>query len=124
MPARTAALLAALLLPAAASAGDWRLWPRYPAAHPECRMERAGCPNTVAPWARHTYDGTYKGYHVGGSQACGGERRCFTEGTWGVDYAPWYSRVALRWRHGHDATGYYGQYEPDGKVCPVPELAD
>ena len=109
--------LAALLLflAADASAGAGSFWAPYPARDP-CDMARAGYANRVAPWAHPTYDSTYRGYYVGGGALAHGEPRRRGEGTWGVDYDPWFTRVRLRWHHGRRLQGGEGQYEPDGKV--------
>ena len=84
---------------------------------------RAGCPLLLSKHAAHTYGDRYQGYYVGGGVPTGrsrshGERRHCDEGTWGVDYAPWYSRVAMKWSHGHLFQGGTGQYEPDHKNRP------
>ena len=91
------------------------------------RLRRAGCPNCIAPWAHFTYDSKYCGYFVGGGapfyrERAGklhGERRYWYEGTWGVDYNPWYSRVRLQWYHGSRRQDGEGQYEPDGHNNPL-----
>ena len=97
-------------------------------------MARAGNPLCVAPWAlgvppwaRCFPDSNYKGYYVGGGAALyrhdatafRGEGRYAHEGTFGVDYAPWYSRVQTRWFHGRKHQGGEGQYEPDGRNNPL-----
>jgi hypothetical protein len=92
-------------------------WPGSSAA----RLRRAGCPNSIAPWARFTYGRRYCGYFVGGGAALYGKRpsllrgepRFSHEGTWGVDYNPWYSRVRLQWFHGRRRQDGEGTYEPD-----------
>ncbi len=90
----------------------------------QCRHARAGWPQCVAPWARTTYGPKYGGYYVGGGLSplkllsCG-DRRCPDEGTWGVDYAPWYTRVALLWSHGRLYQGGTGQYEPEHRNWPL-----
>ena len=84
---------------------------------------RAGCPLLLFKRAAFTYDDKYKGYYVGGGvpnglRKCRGELRYCDEGTWGVDYVPWYSRVASSWSHGRLYQGGTGQYEPDHKNRP------
>ena len=89
------------------------------------RHARAGCPLAIAPWARATECGPYRGYYVGGSQwfrpwregACD-SGRCMDEGTWGRDFDPWYSRVELEWQSGRLYQGGLGQYEPDRRNWP------
>lgn len=89
-------------------------------------MERAGNSLCISPLARCFPDPKYKGYCVGGgaawygtqARAFRGEGRCANEGTFGVDYAPWYSRVQTRWFHGRKQQGGEGQYEPDGYNNP------
>lgn len=91
----------------------------------EDRHARSGCGLTVASWARWTYDHKYKSYYVGGSQAplhhtprvCQ-HPRTLDEGTWGTDYAPWYSKVRLNWTHGQLYQDGGGHYEPDHKSFP------
>jgi hypothetical protein len=95
---------------------------------PWARLRRAGNPQCVAPWARFTYGPKYCGYYVGGGAALygcpdhlHGEPRYPHEGTWGMDYAPWYSRVRLQWFHGTRYQGGEGQYEPEEKNNPFEE---
>ena len=93
----------------------------------ETPMQRAGNPQCVAPWARSFPNSNYQGYYTGGGAALfgdrptafRGERRYPGEGTYGVDYAPGYSRVRLRWFHGRKQQGGEGQYEPDGHNNPL-----
>ncbi len=90
-------------------------------------MQRAGNPLCVAPWARAFPNSKYKSYHVGGGAALygspvtafRGDCRYSNEGTFGVDYAPWYSRVRTQWFHGRKQQGGEGQYEPDGRNNPL-----
>lgn len=100
------------------------------AAHhtmPENGMERAGNPRCISPLAKCFPDMKYKGYYVGGgaawyhtrSTAFRGECRRPDEGTFGVDYAPWYSRVQQRWFHGRKQQGGEGQYESDAYNNPL-----
>lgn len=88
------------------------------ACDPWYRFHRAGNPHCIAPWARTTYGPDYCGYYVGGGSPWRGDERCPHEGTWGVDYAPWWSRVRLNWWHGQRFQGGAGQYEPDGHNRP------
>ena len=96
-------------------------------ALPENPMERAGNPLCISPLARCFPGPKYKGYSVGGgaawhgtpATAFRGECRYINEGTFGVDYAPWYSRVQTRWFHGRKQQGGEGQYEPDGYNDPL-----
>lgn len=87
------------------------------------RHARAGNPQTVAPWAKCSYSPKYTGYYVGGGVTPGhfsrGEGRYPDEGTWGVDYDPWYSHVRLLWSHGRLYQGGTGQYEPDEHNIPL-----
>lgn len=93
----------------------------------ETRLRRAGCPNIIARWARFTYGPKYCGYFVGGGAALygqpptklRGEPRYPFEGTWGMDYQPWYSRVRLQWFHGKRIQDGDGQYEPDELNNPL-----
>ena len=94
---------------------------------PEHPMERAGNPLCIAPWARCFPSSKYKGYYVGGGAAMHGheatafrgEGRYVHEGTFGVDYAPWYSRVQTRWFHDRKQQGGEGQYESDRHNNPL-----
>jgi hypothetical protein len=87
---------------------------------------RAGYPHSAAPWARPFPDSQYRGSYVGGGAVLfgsppdrlHGENRREHEGTFGVDYMPWYSRVRLHWFHGRNHQGGEGQYEPDEKNKP------
>ena len=96
-------------------------------AMPENGMERAGNPRCISPLAKCFPDIKYKGYYVGGgaawhhtrSTAFRGEGRMSDEGTFGVDYAPWYSRVQQRWLHGRKQQGGEGQYESDAYNNPL-----
>ena len=94
---------------------------------PENGMERAGNPRCISPLAKCFPDMKYKGFYVGGgaawyhtkSTAFRGESRMPHEGTFGVDYAPWYSRVQQRWFHGRKQQGGEGQYESDAYNNPL-----
>jgi hypothetical protein len=95
----------------------------------EGRHARAGCPRLVLPWAGPAYECFDCGYYVGGGSPCRGQASWFKgepryphEGTWGVDYAPWTSRVRLQWFHGYRAQGFGGQYEPNGHNNPVRDV--
>jgi hypothetical protein len=98
-------------------------WPGSSAA----RLHRAGCPNCIAPWARFTYGRRYCGYFVGGGAALygksasllRGELRYPYEGTWGVDYNPWFTRVRLQWFHSRRRQDGEGSYEADHKNNPL-----
>lgn len=81
-----------------------------------------GWPQDIAPWARFTYGPKYEGYHVGGGKVPtlfgSGRPVLQDEGTFGVDFNPWYMRVAL-WRGGPKwFQGGTGQYDPDRKNWP------
>ncbi|MEO1999892.1 MAG: hypothetical protein ABGZ17_32010 [Planctomycetaceae bacterium] len=76
-----------------------------------CRCEndeqRAGQPRCIAPWARCFPNAKYTGFYSGGGATFygspptrfRGEPRYADEGTFGLDYDPWYSRVRLQWFH-------------------------
>jgi hypothetical protein len=88
------------------------------------RHERAGHPTCISPLADWSNTANYWGYYVGGGNPyrCGrlkGEHR-YTQcdGTWGWDYAPFYSRVQLRWWHGRKYQDGEGQYTGNGKAEP------
>ncbi|QDT36409.1 hypothetical protein [Stratiformator vulcanicus] len=89
---------------------------------PLCRLRNTGYPNRLFPWADCTYDEKYSGYYVGGGDSKGNGCRYRNEGTFGVDYDPWYSRVSLGWLHGRRLQNGYGVYEADHKVRAFPEL--
>lgn len=82
-------------------------------------FDRAGNPQCVAPWARASREKHDSGYYVGGGKTLRGDNRGAAEGTWGHDYAPWYSRVALKWNHGRRYQSGGGQYESDRKNNPL-----
>ena len=78
------------------------------------QLQRAGNPQCYAPWASCEDDRHYAGYYVGGGATFGGDARvCRREGTWGWDYAPWWSKVKLGWFHGRRYQAGEGQYQPD-----------
>lgn len=81
-------------------------------------FSRAGNPQCIARWARPSHERPDSGYYVGGSRAVRGEGRSVNDGTWGNDYAPWYSRVSLRWDHGRRYQSGGGQYESDRRNNP------
>ena len=76
-------------------------------------FDRAGNPQCIAPWAIRSRERADGSYFVGGTRALRGDGRGSQEGTWGNDYAPWYSRVSLGWNHGTRYQGGGGQYESD-----------
>ena len=78
------------------------------------QLQRAGNPQCIAPWASCENDRHYDGYYIGGGATFGGDARvCRHEGTWGWDYAPWWSKVKLGWFHGRRYQAGEGQYQPD-----------
>jgi hypothetical protein len=79
---------------------------------PEQRMARAGFPECISRIAHVSNERWDCGYYVGGA-ACGGhgDERYPQEGTWGWDYAPWYSHVRVGWTHGRRYGGGEGQYQ-------------
>jgi hypothetical protein len=78
------------------------------------QLQRAGNPQCLAPWASCEDDRHYAGYYIGGGATFGGDARvCRREGTWGWDYAPWWSKVRLGWFHGRRYQAGEGQYQPD-----------
>jgi hypothetical protein len=83
-------------------------------------MCRAGNPHCISFLARPSNEPADCGYYIGGGAATRrhSDERCLNEGTWGWDYAPWYSRVTLKWYHGRCYQGGEGQYHPDR--CNVP----
>ncbi len=104
------------------TAGEWlpHFWRRSaPPTHSE-RLERAGNPFCVAPWATcgDKYDGAY--YVGGGAKSRKrSESRYWHEGTWGHDYTRPGVRTNLGWFHGTREQGGEGQYEPDEKNAPL-----
>ena len=126
---RTCILLLAGTLTAAACAADQpkvekgffdhiRDAPRWSPANP---FIRAGNPQCISKRARPFPNMKYTGYYVGGGAALygreatclHGECRYADEGTFGLDYSPWYSRVRMQWLHGRKYQAGEGQYEPD-----------
>lgn len=112
-----ALFLSGALLTSAASA-------QAPAASYQLRSPggdfyRAGNPQCVSRWAQPSREMFQGSYYVGGSRAVGGQGRYASEGTWGSDYAPWYTRVSLNWTHGRRYGDGGGQYEPDRRNQPL-----
>ena len=112
-----ALVLLAVVVPAATFAED-SAEANATACRNEMRRRRAGNPECVARYARCGYGSHYAGYYVGGGAACSGGRTCLSgepryvdEGTFGMDYAPCYSRVGLSWYHGKKYQGGEGQLE-------------
>lgn len=103
---------------ASAQADEW-LPHWYRCTCPSDRMERAGYPLCVAPWAQCSREKNAAGYYVGGGAARKGEGRYCHEGTWGLDYIPKFTNVRLGWFHGRRYQGGEGQYEPDQKNNPA-----
>lgn len=100
-------------------------WKQAPAAGgcSNCdRHARAGHPQELSLLARLTYGFNYRGYKVGGGQTprkrAHGRPLHRGEGTFGVDYNPWYSRVALLQSGGRLYQGGTGQYEQDRRNHP------
>jgi hypothetical protein len=93
---------------------------------PVAEQTRAGFPRRISRLAQPFPTAEYRGYYVGGGaawfgsppDAFHGENRRNDEGTFGVDYAPWYSNVRLHWFHGRKQQGGEGQYEPDERNNP------
>src|SRR5436190_750267 len=113
------ALMALLLTPHVVVAEDSMPADAVSAGN-DARRCRAGNPDCTAWYAQGGYGRKYAAYYVGGgAPLCGGwtpvsgEARYSCEGTFGMDYAPWYSRVNLAWYHGRKYQGGAGQYEPN-----------
>ena len=87
------------------------------------RHVRAGCPQSVAPWAKPSSERDERGYHVGGGAHFLGDARCNHEGTWGWDYHGrlFDKRVWLGWHHGRRDQGGVGAYRTDGVTRPFHE---
>lgn len=110
-----AALLMGLGLPlSAAHAGIFD--DSGPYGTPWENFQRAGNPGCIAPWARPSNERRDVGYYVGGGVPKRGEGRYANEGTWGWDYRPPLSTVALRWTHGRRYQGGTGQYQAEAPV--------
>ena len=96
-------------------------------AQSEDELARAGCPQQIARHARVSNGKGYVAYYVGGgANSHKGEYRTCREGTFGVDYMPivpgFRDGVVLHWWHGRRRQGGPGQYEPNDKVSPLPNL--
>ena len=96
-------------------------------ASAEDDLVRAGCPNQISRHARVSNAKGYVAYYVGGGASPHkGENRTSREGTFGVDYMPivpgFRNGVVLQWWHGRRPQGGPGQYEPNTKVVPFPNL--
>jgi hypothetical protein len=88
-----------------------------PHLRPADRHVRAGCPQSVAPWAHCSYNTAYDGYYVGGGAVHRGDGPWFPdEGTWGWDYFGRHldRHVALGWWHGRRHQSGGGKYDTDG----------
>lgn len=121
------------LLPTTATADDRkprRNSGRAALQHSESPPQRAGYPGRVAPWATTWPNRKTRGYYVGGGAALFGfpatplygEGRRSSEGTFGVDYMPWYSQYSQHWYHGQNQQGGEGQYEADHRVNPLDDF--
>jgi hypothetical protein len=126
-------LLVTLLLPVTASAGTEntrRKSGRATLPATENPAARAGYPRRVAPWATTWPGSRTRGHYVGGgaplfgfpATTFRGEGRHSSEGTFGVDYMPWYSHYNLHWYHGNNQQGGEGQYEADHRVNPLDDF--
>jgi hypothetical protein len=90
-------------------------------------FQRAGNPQCVSKFAQPHPNMNYTGYYTGGGAAIyggepdwlHGECRYPHEGTFGLDYNPWYSRVRMQWFHGRKYQAGEGQYEPDHANNPL-----
>jgi hypothetical protein len=105
----------------------WGCWPWCCSScepqTPEERMARAGCPDCISRIAHISEEPADCGYYVGGGAGCcRGEQRFDNEGTWGWDYAPWYSHVRLGWYHGGRYQGGEGQYQQNRCNNPLRDL--
>ena len=88
-----------------------------PHPRPADRHARAGCPQSVAPWAHCSSNSAYDGYYVGGGALYHGDGPWFPcDGTWGWDYFGRHvdRHVALGWWHGRRYQAGGGKYETDG----------
>jgi len=100
-----------------------------PASCPAQKCPHSGGADEVAGWATDTYSGPYRGHYIGGGsirhagqRRCAGEPRCYDEGTFGVDYDPWWSRVGLYWTHGRRYQSGHGQYDTERRNNGFPNL--
>jgi len=132
-PAILTTILLTLLLPANARSGDRE--PRRSSGKASLQPSqtpaaRAGYPKRVAPWAATWPNRRTRGYYVGGGAALFGfpatplygEGRRSSEGTFGVDYTPWYSHYNQHWYHGQNQQGGEGQYEADHRINPLDDF--
>lgn len=107
-------------------AAEWlpHFWRRSPPPTHSERIDRAGQPLCVSPWAKCSADKYDDGYYVGGGAALtrDSDTRYWREGTWGYDYTFPFTRTNLRWYHGRRDQGGEGQYEPDEKNRPLAPL--
>jgi hypothetical protein len=98
----------------------WRehLQPKTPWDDRYClpNHQRAGKPQCVSPFAKSSPTRDYEVGYVGGGSAFAGDRRCRSEGTFGMDYSGvlFERRVWLKWNHGRKPQGGAGAYETDG----------
>ena len=107
--------------------GLWLLPTHVAVAQSEDDLARAGCPHQISRHARASNSKGYVAYYVGGgANSHKGEYRTCQEGTFGVDYMPivpgFRNGVVLNWWHGRHRQGGPGQYEPNTKVSPLPNL--
>lgn len=124
----TAVVLGLMCLEPANADIEW-LIPRPPTYSRSERFMRSGYPNRVSRWARVFPNHRYSGYYVGGGAAwrsrfgqaslLKGEPRRRSEGTFGLDYTPPWSRVRLKWFHGRRYQDGEGQYEQDKTNRPL-----
>ena len=80
-------------------------------------LHRAGCPQSIVPWAYLSYNNSYDGYYVGGGALCHGDPTWFPcDGVWGWDYFGRHldRHVALGWWHGRKYQQGGGTYATDG----------
>jgi hypothetical protein len=118
-----AAAICALLLTASALAdfpwhgGHGERYDPPPHPRPADRHARAGCPQSIAPWAYFSYNNSYDGYYVGGGALYHGDPTWFPcDGVWGWDYFGRHldRHVALGWWHGRKYQQGGGTYATDG----------
>jgi hypothetical protein len=96
-----------------AAEGHPVFWKRSPPPSHSERLDRAGQPFCLSPWAQPSHGPYDWGYYVGGGAKKKGEIRYRHEGTWGLDYHLPPLRSPLGWYHGRRTQGGEGQYEPD-----------
>jgi hypothetical protein len=83
------------------------------------RLQRAGNPQEISPWARNGDSGGFIGYYVGGAVSRRrGDGPYISEGTWGWDFQGKFieRRVNLLWWHGRRTQGGSGAYKTEGPV--------